>query len=210
MSLRVSLHGPRLGGESELDEEAKAFARNRYVKIPKVFDLELLHWVWRATECGAFSEVTQKGIGSEARLEEGDVLETLRFLLNAPLVHHWAARVTGNPVRRFDGRVFQMRAGEHSDSWHDDVGFHRVAALSINIGRRPFEGGVLQLRKRNDGTVVEIPNPTPGDGILFSIDPGLEHQVSPLNQDARTVVAGWFQTEPAFWGEHYPPLEGGP
>jgi hypothetical protein len=45
----------------------------------------------------------------------------------------------------------------------------------------------------------ELPNLTPGDGIMFRIDSGLRHRVTEVTGSVpKTAFAGWFRSEPSF------------
>lgn len=38
--------------------------------------------------------------------------------------------------------------------WHSDDEQDRLIALSINLGRSPYEGGVLQIRRASGATML--------------------------------------------------------
>src|SRR5207253_326319 len=101
----------------------------------------------------------------------------------------------------FEGRVYRLSPGTgHYDSWHNDVGEDRLVAMSINLGRTPFQGGLLQIRRADSPALVrEVANPTPGDAVIFRIDPAYCHRVGPVTGSvARTACAGWFRARPDF------------
>jgi Rps23 Pro-64 3,4-dihydroxylase Tpa1-like proline 4-hydroxylase len=88
----------------------------------------------------------------------------------------------------------------HYDSWHSDVGQDRLVALSLNLGREPFEGGLLQIRRADSPEIIaEIANRATGDAVIFRIDPSLRHRVGPVEGHVpRTAYAGWFRSRPDF------------
>ena len=73
-----------------------------------------------------------------------------------------------------------------------------VLGLSVHLGRDAYEGGVFQLRTKQDRRLLwEIANTDRGDMIAFTIAPALEHRVTPVTGAvARTVFAGWAMTSP--------------
>ena len=66
--------------------------------------------------------------------------------------------------------------------------------MSVNLGPRPYDGGVFQLRRRGSEDILcELPNVVPGDAILFQISKELVHQVTPVvGTEPKTAFAGWF------------------
>jgi hypothetical protein len=86
----------------------------------------------------------------------------------------------------------------HEDAWHSDAVDGRLAALTVNLSRERYEGGVLQIRAEPGGKIAyELANTGPGDAVIFKIDPRLKHRVTaPEGHAARTAFAGWFVTDP--------------
>jgi hypothetical protein len=66
--------------------------------------------------------------------------------------------------------------------------------MSINLGSRPYQGGIFRLRDQASGSVLcELPNTGQGDGIFFRISPALAHMVTPIEgSEPTTAFAGWF------------------
>jgi hypothetical protein len=88
---------------------------------------------------------------------------------------------------------------DHFDSWHADLGAaqqDRFVGMSINLGSRPYQGGVFRLRNEASGTVLcELPNTGQGDGIFFRISPSLAHIVTSIEgSEPKTAFAGWFRS----------------
>jgi hypothetical protein len=75
-----------------------------------------------------------------------------------------------------------------------------MVALSINLGKEPYLGGVLELRQKKSGRIVQqVSNTGFGDAILFQLDDSLEHRrTAVLGKTAKTAFAGWFRSEPGF------------
>lgn len=152
----------------------------------------------------------------ETRVEEGREIEDtivdtaltalFTLVLNDPALFSLVDRLTGcGPIGCFTGRLYRRRAarggGDQYYPWHNDVTDDRLVGLSINLGREPYTGGVLQVRAAGSGLpVAEVANTGHGDAVLFRISDALEHQVTPVTGAVpRTVMAGWFRARPSFF-----------
>jgi len=53
---------------------------------------------------------------------------------------------------------------------------------------------LLQIREARSKRILhEIANTGPGDAVLFRVDPGLEHRITPVTGSiSKTALAGWF------------------
>ena len=60
--------------------------------------------------------------------------------------------------------------------------------------------GVFQLRECDSETMLmEVPNTSPGDAILFRIARHIQHRVTAVEGTVpKTAFAGWFVSEPNF------------
>jgi hypothetical protein len=71
--------------------------------------------------------------------------------------------------------------------------------MSINLGREPFEGGLLQIRRNDSEQVSEVANRVTGDAVIFRIHPDYRHRVGTVTgRHPRTAWAGWFRRQPQF------------
>jgi Rps23 Pro-64 3,4-dihydroxylase Tpa1-like proline 4-hydroxylase len=147
----------------------------------------------------------EDGVEIEGTLVEPAVVDLFRFILNDPQLFAIVDSLTGcGPIGCFTGRVYRRRAstrpGEQYYPWHNDIADDRMIGLSINLGREPFRGGVLQVRDAvTHAPIVEIANTVFGDAVLFRISDALEHQVTPVEgRVMRTVMAGWFRARPSY------------
>jgi hypothetical protein len=124
------------------------------------------------------------------------------LLLNDPRLFAAVREVTGcDSIGCFEGRVYRMApGGEHYDSWHNDLAEGRMVAMSVNLSREPYAGGVLQMRRRGPKEVfAEVTNVGAGDAILFRLDSELQHRVTPVQgSTSKTAFAGWFKSSPTF------------
>jgi hypothetical protein len=173
-----------------------------YLKLPGLLGPDLLRPLLAAIERTPFYRRIHDGIGVELCAESGAASGVLEFMLNDPtMLGAVAALADCAHIGCFEGRIYRIVPGDgHYDSWHSDVGEDRLLALSINLGSRPYDGGCLQIRRADSSVVIgEIENPTPGDAVLFRIDPQLRHRVGPVTgRTPRTAYAGWFRAAPEF------------
>ena len=131
-------------------------------------------------------------------MEPNPLSALLELLCNDPPMLRAVESVTGcAPLVRFSGFVYRLHAAtRHHHNWHNDVVHGRRAAMSINLGASPYEGGVLMIRERASERVVEeVENTGPGDAVLFRIESLLQHRATPVTRGVKTAFAGWFRSE---------------
>ncbi len=131
------------------------------------------------------------------------VFRLLHFLMHDPRLFEIIRRITGcGRIGCFVGRVYRFVPGaRHYDSWHSDVIYHRMIAVSTNLGRGIYTGGIFQMRKAHSLRIIhEAANTGPGDAIIFRISPGLRHRVTTVEGSVpKTAFAGWFCSRPDFY-----------
>ena len=178
------------------------FRRQHCVRFPAFIGGELLRKIQDQVDRAEFLEAKYGTIGTELTMEYNGSLSLLQFLANDPTLFQSVDRITGcGRIGCFRGRVYRMiPASGHYDSWHRDVGRDRKLAMSVNLGRKPYQGGSLQIRDRVSKRVLhEVHNVGPGDAILFLIDDDLQHRITPLEGSVpKTAYAGWFCSVPEF------------
>jgi hypothetical protein len=200
---REGLQGAAPGAErSRLREQ---FARGHHLRLPGFVEPSLLRLLAREIERSEFYERSHEGIGSNKELcmrNRSTAGGLLHLLLNGTGLFSLVEEIAGcAAIGCFQGRVYRMTPGYgHHDAWHSDVGEHRLVAMSINLSRVPYQGGVLQIRHRNSSRILrEVPNTGFGDAILFRIAADLEHRITDVaGAVSKTAFAGWFQSEPTF------------
>jgi hypothetical protein len=182
-----------------------AFAREHVLRLPAFLDPALAAMLETRLAGARFGARIEDGVEIEGTLEEPAVIDLFRFILNDPQLFDIVDGLTGcGAIGCFTGRVYRRRAstrpGEHYYPWHNDMADDRLVGLSINLGREPFEGGVLQVRDAvTHAPIVEIANTVFCDAVLFRISDALEHQVTPVEGRAmRMVMAGWFRARPSY------------
>ena len=190
------------GAPSDLEKARDEFSRLHSVKLEGLIADDVLAQVQEELENGEFANRVHHGIGTELCLKPGAAFAMLMLMANDPRLLQFVEELTGcESVGCFEGRVYRFVPDSgHYDSWHSDVGHGRLIALSINLSREPYEGGTFQLRAAHAENVLrELPNLTPGDGIMFRIDPALRHRVTDVRGAApKTAFAGWFRSGPSF------------
>jgi Rps23 Pro-64 3,4-dihydroxylase Tpa1-like proline 4-hydroxylase len=72
-----------------------------------------------------------------------------------------------------------------------------MVTFSLNLSRREYRGGTLQIRRRDSQEILhEVQNTGPGDAVLMRVAKQLCHRVLPVEGDVpRTALAGWFRWE---------------
>ena len=196
MSLTVALGGACYAPDAA---ERARFAARHWLRLPGLFDDALLQRFDAAVSNVPFAETAHAalaGASRDLRVTGAVASELLVLLLNDPVVLHAIEDITGcEPLTRFNGSVYRMLADSgHQQAWHDDLIDGRRVTLSVNVGPARYEGGVLEIRERATGRrIARIPNPSRGDGVLFKLDPALEHRVTPVTSGVKTAFAGWFR-----------------
>lgn len=187
----------------DLVQESARFASENALHLPALIDGELLTLIQDQIDIDGFSERVHDRLPSrpvDLGLNRGRATALLLLLTNDARFLDFVRTLTCHPeLRSFTGSVSRRVPGAgHEDAWHSDAVDGRLVALSINLGREPFEGGVLQIRDEAKGRIVyKLANTGPGDAVLIKIDARLKHRVTrPEGRAPRTVFAGWFVTEP--------------
>jgi len=188
----------------DLDTLRAQFGRQHYLKIPELLGPELLVFVQLRIEQGEFYERVHECIESNKELcmTSNTALAALQFLMNDKKLFQLIQDVTQcDQIGCFQGRVYRVNPGRgHHDSWHDDIGEHRLVGMSVNLSREVYSGGMLQIRDHASGEIVcEVPNAGIGDAVIFRLSPRLQHRITDLEGPApKTAFAGWFRAQPDF------------
>jgi hypothetical protein len=184
----------------DIDRAGARFERDCAVHLRGLLDAGVLAFVRRQIELDGFHEFVHDGLPSrpvDLAVNPGLASGLLALLTNDPRFLEFVTLVTRcSDIQSFTGDVHRRIPGAgHEGVWHSDRGDGNLAALTINLGATPFEGGVLQIRNEPDGPVVcEVKNDGPGDAILLKLGDNLKHRVTrPEGSVARTVWAGWFR-----------------
>jgi hypothetical protein len=197
---------------ADIDGLRTAFRKHHCVLIRGLIDPALLgsladrvaHGTWRDrvhhAKAGndAVTEVAvEEAIATEVVSEDTVAVSMLEFLVNNPAFIAGVRSICDSPtLGGFAGRIYRMvpSAGHHID-WHNDMAKDRLAAMSINLGQRPYTGGVLEVRNAaTRETYASLANTGFGDAVLFRVSKDLEHHVTDVTgSEPKTAFAGWFQ-----------------
>lgn len=175
------------------------FAAQHWLRLPGLFDQTLLQRFEAAVSTAQFAETAHPSVAASSRdlrVTGAVASELLVLLCNDPVVLHAIEDITGcQPLTRFNGSIYRMLPDSgHHQAWHDDLIDGRRVTLSVNVGPVRYKGGVLEIRERATGRrIARVPNPSRGDGVLFKLDPALEHRVTSVTSGVKTAFAGWFR-----------------
>jgi hypothetical protein len=190
------------GTQDDLAALRSTYDQQHWLRLPQLVSPDLLEIARNDLAERGFRPYEHQGIGKELLLRPGTALSLLVFLMNDPRLFELIAQITGRTgIQCFTGRVYRMDPGsDHYDDWHDDLGGHRLVAMSLNLATEPHQGGLLQIRERASKRILqEVTNTTYGDAIIFRLAPELQHRVSSLDGACpRTAFAGWFRSQPTF------------
>jgi hypothetical protein len=174
------------------------FARAHAIRLPGLFDADLMRMISREVESGGWVTSEHGSIGREVLSKDIRAPAVADFVANTPELLGAVRQITGcDAVVRFSGRIYRMIPGtDHYDSWHHDCCDGRLVGMSVNLGLHPYRGGVFQLRRQGTDQVLgELPNTGHGDAILFRISVDLEHRITPMEgTESKTAFAGWFES----------------
>jgi hypothetical protein len=205
LTVQINNSGTVCSGSAEdLGALRAQFAAQHYLKLPGLLAPGLLDFLQSKVQHAEFYERVHDGIGpnSELCMKSNTAAAALLFLMNDKKLFQIIQDVTQcDPIGCFEGRVYRVNPGRgHHDSWHDDVGEHRLVGMSINLSRRAYSGGTLQMRDRISGEIVsEVPNAGIGDAVIFRLSDRLQHRITDVEgTTSKTAFAGWFSSQPNF------------
>lgn len=156
------------------------FKRENYLRISGFIEPGLLEVMRKYLQRAHFEESEYGAVGRDLALWNSPVVGALHLLMNDPALLDFVRRISGcGPIGSFTGRLYKMVARPGMDfDWHSDLkenGLRVGVAMTINLGARPYRGGMLQMRRIDDDAITEIPNAGPGDAIIFRLARDLRH-----------------------------------
>ena len=186
--------------DSQLDALQREFRSRHHLVLKGLVAPELFSAVIASLERARFDAAVYESVGTDLRLSGGGALEGLHLVMNdAAFLGAIERIVQAAPLVTFWGRVYRMVPGQpHAADWHDDLFSDRHIGISVNLSAQPYEGGVFQIRRSGQSTLLgEVHNTGLGDAILFRLSPDLEHRVTPvIGAHSKTAFAGWFRPGP--------------
>ena len=199
--LWLAKSGPMCTGTAEdLKLLRTEFDLHHLLHLRGFLEPNLLHLIQDVLDRTAFEPRVQV-TGTELRTVDPTPYYALELLMNSPKLIRMVEEITGCAgIVCFNGRIYRrLPSPEYDQRWHNDVsGDGRLVAVSINLGRSVYAGGVLQIRRAGSQEILsEAHNTGSGDALFFRIDPGLEHRITPVEGNvAKTAMAGWFKSKP--------------
>jgi len=193
----------RRGDAAAISLARAEFARRHLIRIPQFLGADLLDLLLALIDRAPFVTRVHRAVhATDAAVQDPHINSTLFFVMNDLALLSLVEELTGvEGLGSLQPVVYKIvpRQG-HADHWHDDMDGNRMVGLSINLGREPFDGGVLEVRRREDGVVVHGERNTGlGDAMLFRISPELEHRVSEVTGTTpRIALTGWFVRTPVY------------
>jgi hypothetical protein len=197
--------GIKIGAEAEDWRGIRAkFKRANHLRIPGFIEPGLLEVMRKYLQRAQFEESEYGAVGRDLALWKSPVAGALHLLMNDPALLKCVRRISGcGPIGSFTGRLYRMIARPGMDfDWHSDLKENDLrvgVAMTINLGTRPYRGGMLQMRREDDQAITEIPNAGPGDAIVFRLARDLRHRVTPVEGKVpKTAFTGWFMSAPDY------------
>ncbi|HUN59078.1 MAG TPA: PqqD family peptide modification chaperone [Candidatus Binataceae bacterium] len=181
-----------------------SFKLENHLRIPGFIEPELLEVMRKYLRRARFEESEYGTVGRDLALWDSPVAGALHLLMNDPALLDFARRISGcGPIGSFTGRLYRMVTTPGMDfDWHSDLkeGDLRVGlAMTVNLGTRPYHGGMLEMKRVDEDAITEIPNVGPGDAIIFRLARNLRHRVTPVEGKVpKTAFTGWFMLAPNF------------
>jgi hypothetical protein len=188
------------GSKTDLRALRDQFERDHYLILPKLIEPELFQTIMQRVDSAKFLRREYDGVVSQSVMDEPATYHILFFLANMPSLHRLIERITGcRRIANFTGRVYQlMPVSNDRIEWHSDMSDHRMIAFSLNLTRKIYRGGSLQIRYKNSEKLLhEVQNTGLGNALLMRVAKKMRHRVLPVEGDVpRTAMAGWFR-----WGK---------
>jgi hypothetical protein len=204
-TLQVGNSGAVYSGlKEDLSALRAQFDRQHYLKFPRLLGPGLLDFLQAKVNESDFYERVHDGIASNKELcmTGNGAFGALLCLINDEKLFQIIQDVTQcDQIRCFEGRVYRVNPGQgHHDSWHNDIGDNRLVAMSINLSKEVYSGGVLQIREVGSEKIISgVANVGIGDAVVFRLSPGLQHRITNVEGTAsKTAFAGWFKAQPSF------------
>jgi 2-oxoglutarate-Fe(II)-dependent oxygenase superfamily protein len=138
----------------------------------------------------------------DERLDDATKAGALLVAFNDPDLFAAVEQVTGcGRIGSFSGVVYRMIPGRgHMHPWHSDLDGNRLAAISVNLSPRGYNGGRLQIADAASTAIVhEIGNTGFGDAVIFELSDAVVHRVTEVTAgDPKISFAGWFMRAPTY------------
>lgn len=211
--IQITQKGLTKPSEAEVLALQQEFKEKRCIVLPQLVEEKLLGKTLQGISKGEFFENNHDQIKNGLYILE-DTLKSkniathlIHFIFNNKELFNIIQQITDcREIKGFKGRVYKLEPnGDHRLDWHEDT-FDpvRVLAMSINLSKEQYEGGVFQIkRKKSDEVLREVPYGKLGDAHIFDISNDLLHRVTETTgKNPRIAAAGWFTDDIAHSGFH--------
>jgi 2OG-Fe(II) oxygenase superfamily len=193
--------------ETKIKPWQKEFEQEHCIVIPNLLDKKWVGKIMDSLEKAEFFEnehLTDDNIvfANDQTIKGNNMaLHQINFLLNNSSLFRTIEMITKSKgIQGFSGRIYRnMPEKEHHLDWHDDTeDKNRIIAISINLSRNKFAGGLFQIRDKATKKIFrEVSCGNPGDAHIFRVSPQLQHRVLPTTGEfPRMAAAGWFINKP--------------
>jgi hypothetical protein len=190
------------GSEQDRENLRAQFERDHYIRFPGFLEAGLLQTIQHQVSEAVFVERVHDDIGSNKELcmrKDNTIYRMLNFIVNTDILYKIICDVLRCDQNiDFSGRVYRLIPGcGHHDEWHDDLDGRRLVAMSVNLSTDVYSGGVLQIRNRHSGEILQgVANVGFGDAIIFRLADHLQHRLTELQGTAPKIAyAGWFRRQ---------------
>lgn len=163
-------------------ELKRRFRRRHVVRLAEFLDRSVLAYLDRRLTRASFREHRTEGYEWRQVPVDRSLDAVFCLLLGDKRLFDFVSSMTGRPVKRVTGSLFRSLPGRHFLEWHRDFnsGEH-VAALTVNLSPRPFQGGRLQIKRVGASRLhSQLAYRRRGEALLMATDRGLIHRSSPL------------------------------
>src|SRR2546423_5822552 len=155
--LWLAKSGPVCTGSAEDLKRLRAeFDRQHLIHLPGFLEPKLLQLIQDTLERTTFQQRDQV-TGTELRTVDSTPYYALELLMNSPKLLRIMQQLTGcAAIACFNGRIYRrLPSPEYDQRWHNDVAADgRLVAVSINLSRGVYDGGVLQIRRAGSQHVL--------------------------------------------------------
>ena len=186
----------------ELKKLQNEFDKNHCILLSNFLHPSFLCFIQEQIYSSGFKMRVHKEIGEEYVPINNKIKYLMNFLLNNKTLFKVLEEITGcKKIGNFLGRIYSfMPKKGNFDSWHNDLVEDRTLALSINLSKKIYSGGILQIRNRHSKKIIhEIANTGFGDAVIFRLGEELQHRVTSVTgKVAKTAFAGWFRLKPDY------------
>ncbi|GAA0307879.1 hypothetical protein GCM10009087_17370 [Sphingomonas oligophenolica] len=176
---------------------AGEFSKHRAIACANAIEPGLLATLMRLCREGSFASDEVEGLGHREVEKPQRAGPTISLALKRANLIDWIEHVTGcGPLEAIEGRVVRARANNHDQLlWHDDLDdVRRRLAVTINLSKQNYEGGLFELREKRTGKLLASHHHLePGTALIFDVAYDIEHRVLPVTSGGpRCVYTGWF------------------